>query len=471
MPSKFSDFNQQNNFQSSFQDISYQPNFTLNLDKKTKPKQNFNFKKLSLFVGLIFEIFDFAVDFVLFNLYRFFGFIFTTFTRLINDFSKAIHESILAISKKQTRGLWILNFKLEILNFFHNLKEILFYSIKLAKSLYLIFIVLSIIVFSSLANKYQNSSNSSITKFLNSYTLKENPSLVIDTRKLVALSTLSETKKSPLLERVIKYETKTSDTLASVAEMYGINAETLAFNNKITETTELPKTLYIPWSNGFIYQAQEDISAEELEEIYKIDKKLIYSENEGIFDQAKGKFAKGNYIYLPTSDYTAVTKNQELAKAKKEEEEQAKNLRLARNNGNTYLATNTNIASLNTNARNSGFIWPTKGIISRCVVPYHVACDIADPNNPPIWAAKNATVAAVYRFTVVGYGLAVLLDHGNGMQTLYAHMSEIYVSPGQTVTQGQTIGKMGCTGMCYGTHLHFEIRVNGVNQDPLRYLP
>jgi murein DD-endopeptidase MepM/ murein hydrolase activator NlpD len=69
-----------------------------------------------------------------------------------------------------------------------------------------------------------------------------------------------------------------------------------------------------------------------------------------------------------------------------------------------------------------------------------------------------------------GYGNRVLVDHGNGYQTLYAHLSRISVSVGQTVNPGDVLGQMGCTGRCTGTHLHFEIIQNGVQVNPLNFL-
>jgi murein DD-endopeptidase MepM/ murein hydrolase activator NlpD len=68
-----------------------------------------------------------------------------------------------------------------------------------------------------------------------------------------------------------------------------------------------------------------------------------------------------------------------------------------------------------------------------------------------------------------GYGNLVVIDHGNGLATAYAHMSAIWVSGG-SVSQGQGIGAVGCTGSCTGDHLHFEVRVNGSAVDPMGYL-
>ena len=69
-----------------------------------------------------------------------------------------------------------------------------------------------------------------------------------------------------------------------------------------------------------------------------------------------------------------------------------------------------------------------------------------------------------------GYGNLVAIDHGRGISTAYGHQSSVAVGNGQIVTQGQVIGYVGCTGHCFGPHLHFEVRINGSPVDPLGYL-
>ena len=69
-----------------------------------------------------------------------------------------------------------------------------------------------------------------------------------------------------------------------------------------------------------------------------------------------------------------------------------------------------------------------------------------------------------------GGGYVVAIDHGNGMRTVYNHLGSIWVSPGQAVSRGQGIAGVGCTGLCTGPHVHFEVVVGGVSVNPLRYL-
>ncbi|MER3456650.1 MAG: peptidase M23, partial [candidate division GAL15 bacterium] len=70
-----------------------------------------------------------------------------------------------------------------------------------------------------------------------------------------------------------------------------------------------------------------------------------------------------------------------------------------------------------------------------------------------------------------GYGLVVVVDHGDGMETWYGHASSLSVRVGQWVERGQVLGRVGCTGACTGPHVHFEVRFRGQPVNPLRYLP
>ena len=98
----------------------------------------------------------------------------------------------------------------------------------------------------------------------------------------------------------------------------------------------------------------------------------------------------------------------------------------------------------------------------------HEGIDIAVPSGTPVHAAAAGTV--IYAGWMTGYGNLVVLDHGNGLATAYAHNSSLLVSVGQHVSQGQTISLSGSTGHSTGPHVHFEVRVNGVAVDPLLYL-
>ncbi len=119
----------------------------------------------------------------------------------------------------------------------------------------------------------------------------------------------------------------------------------------------------------------------------------------------------------------------------------------------------------------SGFVWPVNGVVTSGFGwrwgRMHEGIDISAPAGTPIHAVASGTV--IFAGWMGGYGNLVIVDHGNGLATAYAHQSAIYVGGG-SVSQGQTLGAVGCTGSCTGNHLHFEVRVNGSAVDPMGYL-
>ena len=123
----------------------------------------------------------------------------------------------------------------------------------------------------------------------------------------------------------------------------------------------------------------------------------------------------------------------------------------------------------------SGFIWPVSGPITspfcepRPWEACHPGIDIGVPTGTPIQAVADGTVSIAG--PEGGYGNYTCIDHGGGLSSCYAHQETISVSVGQQVSQGQVIGISDCTGLCFGPHLHFEVRVNGQVVDPMGYLP
>jgi murein DD-endopeptidase MepM/ murein hydrolase activator NlpD len=114
----------------------------------------------------------------------------------------------------------------------------------------------------------------------------------------------------------------------------------------------------------------------------------------------------------------------------------------------------------------SGFGWRIHPILG--YKKFHTGIDIGVGYGVPIRAADGGTV--IYATWMGGYGNVIIVDHGNGLSTLYAHQSSLAVGTGARVTRGQTVGYVGSTGFSTGPHLHFEVRVNGNPVDPMGYL-
>jgi murein DD-endopeptidase MepM/ murein hydrolase activator NlpD len=124
-------------------------------------------------------------------------------------------------------------------------------------------------------------------------------------------------------------------------------------------------------------------------------------------------------------------------------------------------------------------VWPVEGPVVSGFGPrtiggsyeFHPGIDIAVPEGTPIHAADGGIVLFTEpEASSGGYGNYTCLDHGGGLSTCYAHQSRFAVVPGQSVSQGEVIGYTGCTGHCFGPHLHFEVRVGGAVTDPMGYL-
>jgi murein DD-endopeptidase MepM/ murein hydrolase activator NlpD len=117
--------------------------------------------------------------------------------------------------------------------------------------------------------------------------------------------------------------------------------------------------------------------------------------------------------------------------------------------------------------------WPLSGPLLEGYGPresgWHSGVDVDAPEGAPVAAAAPGVV--VSSGWEDGYGNRVVVAHGRGLETTYAHLQDITVDTGVFVTEASHVGTVGCTGTCYGAHLHFEVRINGISSDPLLWLP
>jgi murein DD-endopeptidase MepM/ murein hydrolase activator NlpD len=117
--------------------------------------------------------------------------------------------------------------------------------------------------------------------------------------------------------------------------------------------------------------------------------------------------------------------------------------------------------------------WPVSGPLLEPYGPrgsgWHSGIDVDAPDGAPVSAAAPGYV--VRSGWEEGFGNSVVVAHGRGLETVYAHLAEISVDPGVFVSEWSQLGTVGCTGTCDGAHLHFEVRINGEASDPLLWLP
>ncbi len=116
------------------------------------------------------------------------------------------------------------------------------------------------------------------------------------------------------------------------------------------------------------------------------------------------------------------------------------------------------------------YAWPIRGTITQAYSPGHRAVDLGAPYGAKVYAARAGRCIAA-AWSTVGYGYLVIVDHGDGSQAYYSHLKGAWVQPGDWVPRGGLVGEVGSTGNSTGPHVHFEIRIGGVPQNPLDLLP
>ncbi len=247
-------------------------------------------------------------------------------------------------------------------------------------------------------------------------------------------------------DKVIDYTVERGDTLSTIAEKFGISAETIRWENDLTnDNITVGDNLKILPVTGLAYKVAKGDS------VYSIAKKLD-SDPQKIVDFPFNDFANPETFSLVEGQILIVPDGIKPA-------EQPTFRR------QVYIAQGPVAIS------GLGFTWPIRGIITQFSSWYHTALDIAVSYGSPVVAAQNGIVSSVSVGTWdSGYGTNIRVRNGD-VETLYSHLSSINVALGQEVSAGSTIlGWVGMTGRTTGPHLHFEIRKGGVLIDPLPYL-
>lgn len=249
---------------------------------------------------------------------------------------------------------------------------------------------------------------------------------------------------------VIEYEVEDGDTISTIGQKYGVSQETIRWANDLSssDTIKPGQKLKILPVTGVAHTVKSGDTLESVAKRYE-------AEPQGILDFPFNdvpddfKLQVGQVLIVPEGIPPE-------AKATPKPKPQ------------TMFAQGPQ-TSFNAPG-GASFMWPTSGGVSQGFAWYHPGIDVANRAAPPIYAAAGGTVVVAGWPDNYGYGNRVVIDHGNGYQTLYAHMSNIYVSVGQSVSRGQAVGKMGTTGRSTGIHLHLEIRFKGIAVNPLAIL-
>jgi murein DD-endopeptidase MepM/ murein hydrolase activator NlpD len=259
-----------------------------------------------------------------------------------------------------------------------------------------------------------------------------------------------------------RYEVQEGDTLSSVAANFGIEAQYLVWNNAELIPNEdlltVGQVLQVPSVAGIIHSVRVDETVSEIAALYEADAGEIVDFAPNALASDPNLLREGSTILVPGGRVLppaapAIRPSPPVVAASDSDEDTP--------------------ASITAPASNFGFIWPRVDSITSYYGPTHpLGIDIDAEVGSPIFAAAAGQVVFAGGDPCCSYGLYVEIEHEGGTYTtLYAHMGTIAVELGQFVEQGQLLGTIGLTGRTTGAHIHFEIRRDGIHQDPLLYLP
>lgn len=249
----------------------------------------------------------------------------------------------------------------------------------------------------------------------------------------------------PYIEHVVA----AGENIWEIALTYGTDMESIAAINdmSISDVLQPGQTLRVlVGTEGLIHTVEDGDTVEALAERYDIRADAIIAANRLRGD----KLPVGREIVLPGA-------------------------RMPRRRTATVASVSRGSSGTSSEAPSlDGFIWPHHGLITSYYGwregSFHTGIDIDGSTGDPIFAAKAGTVThAGWGWS--GFGIYVVIDHGDGTKTIYAHLSEAYTEAGAWVEQGEVIGALGSSGWSTGPHLHFEILLNGTEIDPLPSLP
>lgn len=252
---------------------------------------------------------------------------------------------------------------------------------------------------------------------------------------------------------IITYTVQAGDTIETIAARFKLLPSTLVWSNQEVEDQpdqlSIGQVLYVLPVDGIWYEVQSNDTLNDIADEFKVKPEDIV--NYPLNNLGGGaNLLAGTKIVIPNGVKAAAATS------------------VASSTSGGYAGYGSS-AAVNP-AASGNFMWPTQGTLTQYFGVYHSGIDIAYAVGIPIMAADGGYVSYA-GWDNTGYGYEVLINHGNGFTTRYAHLSQYYVDAGQPVARGQVIAAMGSTGNSTGPHLHFEVIYGGVPQNPLFYLP
>jgi murein DD-endopeptidase MepM/ murein hydrolase activator NlpD len=255
----------------------------------------------------------------------------------------------------------------------------------------------------------------------------------------------------PVRKEIVEYVVRPGDTVSSIARRFGITVNTVLWANNLNSYSLLrigDKLTILPQS-GLLYTVKRGDTLAQIAQTYKIDINRIIETNslgDSLLINQKIILPGAQRIVAASAPRPAATSY-------------------------TGVSVIKDLVSPPAKPSTTKLAWPTSATrITQYFSWRHPGLDIADKVGTPLYAAEDGKVIISQGGWNGGYGNTIVIDHGGGMRTRYAHASQLYVSVGDTVKRGEVIATMGSTGRSTGSHLHFEVIINGTKYNPLNYI-
>jgi murein DD-endopeptidase MepM/ murein hydrolase activator NlpD len=248
---------------------------------------------------------------------------------------------------------------------------------------------------------------------------------------------------------VVTYTVQTNDNIYAIAQGFGVDPQTVLWANPSVEKSpdllSVGQELVIPPVDGVYYTVQAGDTVDKLAKQYQTSVEEIVSFTANELEEPPYILTAGQKLMLPGGKKKIVPSNY-------------------------YPLTRVYTTPAGAAKGTGRFAWPTRGVLTQGYWSGHLGIDIGNVTGTPIYAADDGYIVLAGQDTW-GYGNQVLIDHGNGFLTRYAHLHRIHVKAGASVKKGQQIGLMGSTGRSTGPHLHFEVIYQRIRRNPLGFLP
>lgn len=273
--------------------------------------------------------------------------------------------------------------------------------------------------------------------------------------------TSSEDEPAEERDEIITYTVQSGDTISSIASRFGVSANTILWENGLSsyDVINVGDELRILPMSGIAHEVESGETLSYISNRYDVSEEKILEAN----DMADaGRLSVGQELIVPGGEKIQESSPDSSAVAKDDQSQKEEK-------GDSGLSVIRDVVSGDTPSSDGKMHWPTNGhTITQYYSWRHHGLDVANSVGTPIYSSDSGRVELAG--WTRGYGNNVIVSHGGGKKTRYAHLSQFRCQVGDSVSKGEVIGDMGNTGWSTGPHLHFEVIINGRKLNPLNYI-